>query len=391
MCALKKHSLEKSEERNNYRPGRQINSWLRRYPDLKIAYQTAFHRFIQLPGVCGLGIGRKFKEKEGCYAPLSNAAGGLCIKVFVRKKRNFDTLTRKERIPQYMVVRVPGKGRVRVLLDVVEVGQPSLSATSTPNWPTADRIDVGRRFGFGRSTVSENRGTFRDGEKIMIGTVGSLLVMDSGRTHWATSAGHVFIDVSNGDYNSPDGDHALGFHEKQWFKISSDSFLPTNIMKNRHITDAMLFKIPGEFVSERILWPHGFNGKIATSEDIDAAIRDENTNGLLWVERNGSAQCLDIDLMVPVDFFSPLVGSGMNYGFVWQYRYMGDEETIEGDSGSPVFINSAKGNGVRLLGFHFMHNLDLHHGYAVDANSFFLRLSYIPGRDFIFKGFENIG
>ena len=393
MCAVKKRSLKQSDERNYYRPGRQINMWLRRYPDLKIAYQTASHRFAQLPGVCGLGIGRKFKEKERRYAPLSKSAGGLCIKVFVDKKRRPDNLSRRERIPKYLVICIPGEGKIRVLLDVVEVGQPSLSTTLKQNWPTAERIDVGRRFGFGRSTVSENTGTFKDGEKVMIGTVGSLLVMDNGRTHWATSAGHVFIDVSNGNYRSPDGDRALGFHGRQWFKIYSDSFLPTNIMKNSHITDAMLFKIPKEFVSEKTLWPRGFDGKIATSEDIHAAIRDTNTNGLLWVERNDGAQCLDIDLMDGVDFFSPpiLGGARMDYGFVWKYRYTGDVETVEGDSGSPVFINSSKGNGVRLLGFHFLHNLDLQHWYAVDAKSFFLRLSYIPGRNFNFKGFEDIG
>jgi hypothetical protein len=53
-------------------------------------------------------------------------------------------------------------------------------------------------------------------------------------------------------------------------------------------------------------------------------------------------------------------------------------ETVQGDSGAPVFIRSADQARHRALGFHFLHDQGI--GFAVDASAFFAEaLDALPG------------
>lgn len=396
MNTEKKRSSKQSEAGKKVSSRNYINYSFRKYPALKIAYKEAFRRFSELPGVCGLGIGRKFKEKKWRYAPESKTHGGLCIKIFLRKKCKPEELSKKNNIPKYLVILMPdGVTKTRVLLDIEEIGQPYLAypaETLAHDWPTAGCINVGRIFSFGHKTVIDNDGSFKKGEA-ELGTVGCVIIKIEDGTQWATSAGHVFINMIDDNYDAPAGPRALGIYDRGWVKIPAESFRPESTRENNYITDAYLFKVPEEYVSRRVSWPTEFDGQFATNEDIDAAIHDEHTNGFIWVERigaNNEIQKIPIDLMADMQSLSiNIKGVQMTYGFTWKYRFTEGFKTIGGDSGSSVFIYSKDRKKARLLGFHFLHDSAI--GYAVSGKVFFYGLSLIPGQNFNFKGFENIG
>jgi len=65
----------------------QLQKWFRTYPALSIAYAEIRQRFHGSAGICGIGVGRKFSERTGQYGTAPDSTGGLCIKVFVKKKK----------------------------------------------------------------------------------------------------------------------------------------------------------------------------------------------------------------------------------------------------------------------------------------------------------------
>lgn len=122
----------------------QFENWLRRYPALRIACVEARRRFNDTEGVCGFGVGRKFCESTGQYGAAPESTGGLCIKVFVRRKKK--TVAWKDHIPAWIDVSTKGTARkTRVLLDVVSIGGkgrrlPVGILQQSRDWPEAGRI-----------------------------------------------------------------------------------------------------------------------------------------------------------------------------------------------------------------------------------------------------------
>jgi hypothetical protein len=378
--------VQKKERRTS--PHLRLTSWFRRYPALGVAYREARRRFEGLDNVCGFGIGRKFHERRGVYGPLLQKTGGFCVKVFVYKKRSLKRLRPPERIPTAFVVRLPGKQeRTRVLLDVVTVGSPKEAGrlvwahqeNGDERWPTAGFVAPGRVFAYGVDIEAGSEDGEFGGERVQFGTIGAVVRLND-QSCYATSAAHVFVSPFRNEVGAPIGDRCIGVKDRNWVKIPVGSFFPMTIRDERSgsICDVMSFNAGSLPVESD--WPPNFQG-LARQDAIDKALKSEETCGFAWVERDGATMAVDVDLQAGLDFYAPLVDyqgvqQNLNYGFVWQLRFMGRDkqnrlvQTIFGDSGAPVFLGDARGGGCTLLGFHFLHTEEIGAAYAVSAEMF---------------------
>lgn len=355
---------------------------------LEEAVAEARRRFAGIPGVCGIGVGRKFSESRGEYAKGDAALSELCVQIMVDVKRDSESLPRAHRLPKFILVPDPANGqRKRVNLDVLSVSRPVLQLSShVHTWPTAGVIEMGRIFVFGQQSADTASGRF-DGGDAEIGTVGALLKRGGGVV-LAVTAGHVFIDTCADDLSAPVDARRLGVQGKDWRRIPARSFKPSQLINDDSLVeDAICLAIPSDMVSSDPQWPAGFDGMVAGVDDILAAIRSDGGRGFTWVERPGVANArLDIDLMTSIDDFSPIMcgSERISYTRVWKYRYSG-ETTVAGDSGAGVFIRTSDNASIRLLGFHFMLDRDNEHGYAVDARSFLVAaFGGLPGAGYDF-------
>ena len=368
-------------------PDYHLANWFRRCPALGVAYREARRRFESLNSVCGFGIGRKFDERRGAYGPLPEKTGGFCVKVFVHKKRSLKRLKPRERIPTALVVSVPGKReRTRVLIDVVTVGSPKEAGclawaqqeNGDARWPTAGLVAPGRLFAYGVDIRADREdGEFGDA-RVQFGTVGVVVQLND-QTCYATSAAHVFISPCRNKFDAPAGDRCIGVQDRNWVKISENSFFPKNIKEESgSICDVMSFNIGRLPVESR--WPPNFHG-LALQNEIDDALKSEGTCGFVWVERGGATKAVDVDLQASVDFYAPPVDCQgvqrkLNYGFVWQLRFTDEAhqarlvQTEPGDSGASVFLGDPRGGGCTLLGFHFLHTEENGTAYAFPARKF---------------------
>jgi len=368
--------------------------WFRRHPALKAAYAEARRRFEGRPGVLGVGIGRRFHESANGYSPQRDAHDGLCLKIFVERKR--DAVPRRERIPKWLVVSVPGRRkRVRVDVDVVAAGDPSRRREPARQdagraWPHHGLIDPGHLFAFGRAPAAQTPSPFRPSDA-ELGTTGALLRFVDG-SKWAVSAGHVFTSPCDDRYGAPTTPRALGVRDATWDTTAADGFYPPTILGSIGIRDLMLFPVPPQFLPAdgAATWPDGFDGTLATQADIERAILDERPTAFLWVDRYGARpRALPVDLEAAIPVFEARVkcsGATRSFTYVttWPLRFLpGAETTIGGDSGAPVFLWGEDNTTCRMLGMHFLEWKN--HSFAMDARSFLreVLLSEL-GRDVFF-------
>src|SRR5260221_259396 len=91
-----------------------LEGLIKRNPVIRAALGKARERFRGMPGVCGIGVGRRFHENNGQYATRED----FCIKVLVNKKTKLPKPS--ERIPRWIMIKPPGRLRpVRVEIDVI--------------------------------------------------------------------------------------------------------------------------------------------------------------------------------------------------------------------------------------------------------------------------------
>jgi hypothetical protein len=156
-----------------------------------------------------------------------------------------------------------------------------------------------------------------------------------------------------------------------------NNLAPGTLQNGAWIMDAICMRVPNPLLPSAATWPPLFDKRMASRDDINAAIDADEVGGFVWVERDGG-QCvgLPIDVQAGLDAFSATVCSAnpINYRFVWPYRLMA-HQTIGGDSGAGVFVPAVDKPGFcRLLGFHFLHDEGAGRGYALDAGVFFKRI-----------------
>lgn len=373
-------------------------------PLLKAAYQQAMSRFKDLPGVCGIGIGRRFHETDGCYAPARTPNIDYCIKVFVRRK--LKKIKPKEKLPRWIAIRPRGSRRsARVGLDVVSVlsggkGKPGRLTADSRGGPTAGMIDVGHLFACTTQTVPDPLPPGFSPEDANLGTVGAVVRSADGAVVHAVSASHVFIELCQGEVNAPNDKRAVSVAKSQWELLTAGSFRPLTVAMDSCLRDALAFRIPPNIRPSLPHWPDGFTGELATQEDIERAILADSASGFVWVERRGLAR----PRMIPVDLEAmadPLVlpvhcqGGDKDLAFIqtWRFRFMtgpgrpaDEQNTLPGDSGSGVFLWSENNSDCRLLGFHFYETDDQTQSYAADAD-WFLKQAFGEGfgRDYFLQ------
>lgn len=358
---------------------RQLQAWFRRYPALGIAYEQVCQRFGGSPGVCGIGVGRKFSEAKGEYLAAPASTGGLCIKVFVRKKKEVGG---KDRIPARLDVSVPGtSGRQRVLLDVMSIGAKSRKAKSGGlqqgcGWPHAGCISPGWRFAFGKRDTAQMNGQRFEKNDAVLGTTG-VAIRFADNSRFGISAGHVFTDIGAADPCRPQGVRALGVKGQEWKEVQGSEFRPLTIRTAEWIRDLMLFPIPDTFCPspDAITWPDGFLRELATQADIERAVLAETATGFIWVDRKEPRpEAIPVHLeagsprlKLPVDCDGTV--KWLTFVMAWPLRLLPGRHTAEwGDSGSPVFLRTANNTNCRLLGMHVLRREG--HAYAMDAGSF---------------------
>jgi hypothetical protein len=359
---------------------RQLQAWFRRCPALGIAYEQVCQRFGGSPGVCGIGVGRKFSEATGEYLAAPASTGGLCVKIFVTKKKE---VRGKYRIPARLDVSVPGtSARQRVLLDVVSMGAKSRKAKSGGlqqgwGWPHAGCISPGRRFTFGKRDTAQMNGQQFERNDAVLGTTGAAIRF-ADNSRFGISAGHVFTDIGAANPCRPQGVRALGVKGQEWKEVQGSEFRPLTIRTAEWIRDLMLFPIPDTFCPspDATIWPDGFLQEMATQADIERAVLAKEATGFIWVDRKGpQPEEIPVDLEAGCPRLSLAVDCGdttksLTFIMVWPLRLLPGRHTTElGDSGSPVFLRTTNNTNCRLLG---MHVLQLGgHAYAMDAGSFF--------------------
>jgi hypothetical protein len=362
---------------------------------LKKAYAEALRRFGNLPGVCGVGIGRRFLESEGRYHEKKSASNGYCIKVLVRHKQKPSKLKKREKIPCW--IGVGGRPRKRVEVDVVSVAgiksrKPGRLGEARGK-PTAGVVDVGRTFEFTRTTVVEQDltpGFIPPQPKL--GTVGAIVWTKNRTTFHAVSASHVVLEFCAGNLNAPADGRAVNVSDSDWYFVPANAYRPRTVQVASCIRDALSFKIPVSVRPPSVQWPDGFTGELATPADIDRAILSDRASGFVWVERRGSQRSrmipVDLEMMVdpatlPVDCAG--VEQAMGFAQVWRMRFIPDpnkpeedQTTLGGDSGAAVFLWAENNSDCRLLGFHIYETPEQTHTYATDAKWFLLQ-AFGPG------------
>ena len=329
--------MEKDEKAPRSKITGQLQSWFRKYPALRTAYLEAIHRFQDLPGVCGIGVGRKFKEALGEYGSAPESTGGYCIKVFVERKQK--DVGKKERIPGWINVDVGGSGRrTRVLLDVVSVGrknseEPLIAKMQTGRgWPEIGKITPGRLFAFGRRSASNTPSEFLASD-VNLGTTGALIHFQDDNLY-GISAGHVFTDPCSSNPERPKGRRALGAKGRNWHEVEGSDFYPITIRNNEWIRDVMLFPIPSALrpSPNEINWPDGFTRELATQEDIDRAVISGSATGFIWVDRKGyRPESIPVDLEAGIPLFRIPVNcfSGVTKLIVYATAWRGEGGSVE--------------------------------------------------------------
>jgi len=306
--------------------------------------------------------------------------GGLCIKVFVERKKK--KVTKRERIPSWIDVSVKGaRMKTRVLLDVVSVAgkdrkRPVAVLQDGRGWPQAGKITPGRLFAFGKKSANEIGDRPFTSEEVSLGTTGAVIRFEDD-SHYGISAGHVFTDASSANPVRPKGARALGTKGPEWKRVQGSKFYPTTVKTERWIRDVMIFPFPQSFrpTAEETTWPDGFLRELATQADIERAVLAETATGFIWVDRKGHRpESIPVDLEAGIPLLTlPVDSHGttkhLTYIMSWPLRFLSDESTVGGDSGSPVFLWSKDNSKCRLLGIHFL--AYQRHSYAMDARSFF--------------------
>ena len=343
---------------------------LRRYPILRLAHAEAIERFLKLPGVCGIGIGRKFSETNNAYMKGNDATGGMAIKVYVTDK--LESPKRRDRIPKWIIVEDPenGAGR-RVGMDVVTVGEPQMS--SGHGWPSAGAVTPGRIFAFGN--IPANGTTFSTAE---LGTPGAVVRHSNGIVA-AISAAHVFMPLCSGARQPPTDPRAIGVLDKYCRTLPAYSFFPADVRSNLGddvVRDVMSFTIPDAIVPGTFSWPSNFKRELARDDDIERALLATTPTAFIWVERDGNGPVMiPVDLesgapRIQIDITCNSTTVKMTYAMIWRMRFIDESKTtISGDSGSGVFIWDENNVDCRLLGFHFIEWDNA--SYAADARAFF--------------------
>jgi hypothetical protein len=372
----------------------QLQSWFGEYPMLRTAYREAIRRFQDLPGVCGIGVGRKFKEALGKYGAAPESTGGYCIKVFVERKRK--DVAKKLRIPGWINVDVADSGRrTRVLLDVVSMGRKNFEGPLTAKiqdgrgWPEAGKIAPGRLYAFGRKSASDTPSEFLESD-VKLGTTGALIHYQD-ENLYGISAGHVFTDPCSSNFEHPKGRRALGAKGRIWQEVEGSDFYPPTIRTDGRIRDVMLFPIPLELrpSPNEICWPDGFTRELATQKDIDRAVISESATGFIWVDRKGHRPepiPVNLEAAIPLLRIPVRCSAGVTkkivYAMAWPMRFSErTSTTLRGDSGAPVFLWTEDNARCRLLGIHFL-EIENRHAYAMDARSFFREvLRSYPNKD----------
>lgn len=334
-----------------------------------------------MEGVVGIGTGRRFSESRGKYTRKSSRFGGLCIQIMVSRKRPVQEITKAQRIPKSIAIKLPNSEQgCRVPVDILTAGATRLqSATHRHVWPTSGRFNVGRIFAHDRvRTANKQTGQFH-ARQAELGTVSAVLRLGE-NSYGVVTAGHVFLNVCSGFLDQPGGHRRIGVLGRQWWALPPNNLAPKSLQNGSWIMDATLMRVPKEKLPATVIWPPLFDKRMATPDDIHAAIESDTVGGFVWVER-GDGQCmgLPIDLQAGLEVFSPKVCPNRTtpYRYVWPYRLIGgdSQQTIGGDSGAGVFIPALDKRGFcRLLGFHFLHDSEAMRGYALDANMFFKRL-----------------
>ena len=358
----------------------QLGSCFRKYPALRAAYTEIRRRFEDTEGVCGIGVGRKFSESTRQYGATSESTGGLCIKVFVERKKK--PVSGKDRIPAWIDVSVEGtQKKTRVLLDVVSVAgksrkRPVVVLQSGRGWPEAGKITPGRLFAFGKNRANEIGDRPFTSEEVSVGTTGVVIRFADG-SHYGISAGHVFANACSTSASRPKGKRALGVIGQEWKTVQGTQFYPVTIKTDEWIRDVMLFPFPPSFrpSAEEVTWPDGFLRELATQADIERAVLAETATGFIWVDRKGHRpEAIPVDLEAGIPLFRVPVQCGnttkrLTYVMTWPLRFLSNHSTIRGDSGSPVFLWTEDNSKCRLLGIHFLEFQG--HAYAMDVRAFF--------------------
>jgi hypothetical protein len=359
---------------------KQLSSCFRKYPALRAAYDEVCRRFEDTEGVCGIGVGRKFSESTQKYGAAPESTGGLCIKVFVERKQK--KVPKKDRIPSWIDVSVKGaRKKTRVLLDVVSVAgksrkRPVAVFENGRGWPMAGKITPGRFFAFGKKPASVIGNRPFTAKDVDLGTTCAVVRFEDG-SHYGISAGHVFTDACSAEARRPEGTRALGVKGREWEKVQGTKFYPITIKTAEWIRDVMLFPFPPSFHpnANEVTWPDGFLRELATQADIERAVLAEQPTGFIWVDRKGHRpEAIPVDLEAGIQLFKVPVECGniiktLTYCMAWPLRFMSEQQTMGGDSGSPVFLWTDDNSKCRLLGIHFLKLQG--HAYAMDARAFF--------------------
>ncbi len=351
-------------------------------------------------------MGVKFLEKSRRKQFGPDGRGLRCVVVAVEQKKKSHLLRATHRLPPYLLVRVPGlKKRQRVLLDVHAVGRRVRhQQMAGPPWPTAGKLRPGYRMSCGRQSPAAYYQPFADGEA-ELGTVGAVIRTLPDNRYYAITAAHVIIDVGDGKIDLRLTDHAIGAVGPDWVTVAADKFIPaSNILAGQYVYDTAALEVPQGFYNDGTAfsfldpqpsWPNNFQGKFATSDDVDHAVLGQGMDGFVWVQRGGAyASLLPINLIHVTTHFDTEVEtwSGgvkpIRYGPLYNYDFT-NGWTEGGDSGAPVFIY-AKDNPteVRFLGFHFIANEKEQKWWAVCAENFLARNFGVLNRDFVFAGFD---
>lgn len=357
-----------------------------RYPALRQAFQSVCRRYANIQGLCGIGIGRRYREKTRSYAKPTrrdrDVIGSMSIKLYVREKLPQSRVSPSEKIPRWIMVRDPLAGRmVRVPLDVMSVGVPRLSqdrniGTASTSATGAGFIAPGNQFHCGIDGAQAPSGPV-DPQRFIPGTCGALIRRLDGIT-FATSAAHVFLVTCSQEFLIPDKSRqVVGYGGSNWVALPDTSFLPQDIRLTTDsisICDALLFVVPSLLVPGSNVWPPNFLKRFSTAAEIEAACQREDVTGFIWVQRGTIRDRIQIDLHSAIQSFTTSVRCGdreveFNFGFVW-HLILKSGATQGGDSGAPVFLELSSSGGCSLLGFHFLHNERKQTAYAVDARSF---------------------
>ena len=365
--------------------------WLGKSPRLKAALAEAERRFGDLPYVHGVGLGRKYRESEERGGTRPRSTLGLCVTIWVKEKVDVAQIPQSERIPKYLTVNVTDRDRpVRVMTDVVVVGDNDINdddgEESGDNWPTAGDVRTGARHSCSLVAVESSSGRFAVGEA-KLGTTGTMI--EIGTSVYGTTAAHTIFPVSHGKHNVPSYPRGFGVKGRDWIRIQPSTFFPGSIRVGPHIRDALLFLVPnGLAATGDDVWPPDFHGRIATVEDITAAVDTDDLSGFVWVERDGERIKRSCSVWQGSGNFSRRKTRDLlQYSFVWMYKfrsYHDQHRTKGGDSGAGVFIPAANGNEYSLLGLHFFRKNDV--AYAVDADNFLRAAVGVPNIDFTFAG-----